>query len=111
MKIQDLLKDWRSLSWSGTYAGMDRTDAPNAATTIIEDVQVMRDNKDKRILGISVKATADNRPVSDRRTVYLRIYPEHDLGLPPEDPIFDRLVTALKSAIGKTLNDSGNINI
>lgn len=111
MKIQDLLKDWRSLSWSGTYDSMDKTDAPNAAITIIEDVQVMRDNKDKRILGISVKVAADNRPVSDSRTVYVHIYPEHDLGLPSEDPIFDRLVTALKSAIGKTLNDAGNINI
>ena len=111
MKIQDLLKDRRNLSCSGTYPGTDRTDAPDAATTIIEDVQVMRDNKDKRFLGISVKATADNRPVSDSRTVYVHIYPEHDLRLPPEDPIFDRFVTALKSAIGRTLNDTGNINI
>ena len=111
MKIQDLLKDCRSLSWSGSYACMDRRDAPNPATTIIEDVQVMRDNKDKRILGISVKAKADNRPVSDSCTVYVRIYAEHDLRLSPEDPIFDRLVTALKSAVGKTLSNASNSNI
>ena len=111
MKIQDLLKDWWRLTWSGSYDGMDRRDPPNPATTIIEDVQVMRDNKDKRILGISVKATAHNLPVSDRRTVYVRIFPQHDLSLSPEDPIFDRLVTALKSAIGKTLSNASNTNL
>jgi hypothetical protein len=111
MKIQDIIKDWGGLSWSGSYAGMDSIDSKNPSTTIIEDVQVMRDNKDNRILGIRLKAITDNRPVSDSRTVYVRIYPEHDLRLPPEDPIFDRLFTALKSAIGKTLNDAANINI
>jgi hypothetical protein len=111
MKIQDLIKDWRSLTWSGTRDGMDTRDLPNPATTIIEDVQEWRGNKDNRILGIVVTAIKDNRPVSDTLTVKLHLHAQHDLHLSPEQPIFDRLVTALKSAIGKTLNDAGNITV
>lgn len=110
MKIQDLVKDWRSLSWSGS-TGMDRTDSPNPTTTIIEDVQIWRDNKDNRILGIHVTAIADNRPASDIRTLHLHLHAEHDLSLSPDQAIFDRVVAALKSGTGKTLNHAGNITV
>ena len=111
MKIQDLVKDWRSLSWSGSYTGMDRKDSPNPATTIIEDVQVWRDIKDNRILGIHVMAIANNRPASDTRTLHLHLHAEHDLSLSPDQAIFDRVVAALKSGTGKTLKDAGNITV
>ena len=111
MKIQDLVKDWQSLSWSGSYTGMDRKDSPNPATTIIEDVQVWRDIKDNRILGIHVTAIANNRPASDTRTLHLHLHAEHDLSLSPDQEIFDRVVAALKSGTGKTLNNAENITV
>jgi hypothetical protein len=103
MKIRDAIKHWPNLTWGGSYAGYDKTALPNPATTVIEDVQVIQDNKDNRIRSIRVRGKADNRPVSDSRTVFASFSPEH--------AIFDRVVTALNSAIGKTLNDAGNINI
>ena len=112
MKIQDLVKDWQSLSRSGTCAGMDRTtDSLNPTTTIIEDVQEWRNNKDNTILGIVVTVKKDNRPVSETLTVRLHLRADQHLHLSPEQPIFHRLVKALKSAIGKTLSDAGNIAV
>jgi hypothetical protein len=101
MEIRDAIKDWQ-LMWGGSFAGLDRIGSLDPETTVIEDVQVIPDNKDNRIRTIVVRAQADNRPVSDSRTV--------SAAFSPEQPIFDRVVTALKSAIGKTLNDAGNIN-
>jgi len=110
MKIQDLIKDWRSLSRGASFTGMDRKDL-NPATTIVEDVQAWRDNKDNRILGIHVTVIADNRPASDTRTLHFYLHAEHDLSLSPDQAIFDRVVAALTSETGKTLNDAGNITV
>ena len=111
MKIQDFVKDWRSLSWSGSYTGMDRKDSPNPATTIIEDVQVWRDIKDNKIIGIHLTAIANNRPASENRTLHLHLHAQYDLSLSPDQAIFDRVVVALKSGTGKTLEDAGSINV
>lgn len=102
MKISDAIK-WPPTVWMGSYAGADKIDKPNPTTTVIEDVQVIPDNKDNRIRKIQLRAIADNYPVSATRTVSASISP------PPE--IFDRVTTALKAAIGKTLNDAGNITL
>lgn len=96
MNIRDAIKDWASLSWGGSYAGLDRTGPANPETTVIKNVIVLGDR-------IRIEAEADNRPVSDKRPVSVPVS--------PEKAIFDRVVTALKSAIGKTLNDAGNISI
>ena len=96
MKIRDAIKDWGNLSWGGSYAGLGRIGPPKLETTIIRNVIVLRDK-------IRFEAEAENHPASDKRPVSTIVS--------PEKPIFDRVATALKSAIGKTLNDAGNINI
>jgi hypothetical protein len=96
VKIRDTIKDWASLSWGGSFAGLDRIDLPNPGTTVIKNVIVLVDR-------IRIEAEADNRPVSDKRPVSVTVS--------PENAIFDRVVVALKSAIGKTLNDAGDINV
>jgi hypothetical protein len=96
MKIQDAIKNWTTLTWGGSYAGLDRIDLPNQDTTLIKNVIVLADR-------IRIEAEADNRFVSDKRPVHVT--------LSPEKTIFDRVVTALKSAVGKTLKDAGDISI
>jgi len=101
MKIRDAIKDWPNLNWGGSFAGSDRIDPPDPATTVIKDVS---DRSDRGGNKIRIDAEADNRPISDKRPVDAVVFF-------PEKEMFDRAFIALKSAIGKTLNDGGNITV
>jgi hypothetical protein len=102
MKISDAIEGAPTV-WGGSYGGLDKIGELNPHTTVIEDIQVIQDNKDNRIRRIQVRLKTDNRPASDSRTVYAYFSPEQE--------IFDGVVNALKSAIGKTWSDAGNISI
>lgn len=101
MKIRDAIKGWPNLNWGGSYAGMDRIGLHDPATTIIKDVSNRSDRDGNKI---RIDAEADNRPVSDKRPVGALVY----FG---DKAMFDKVFTALKSAIGKTLDDVGNIDV
>ena len=101
MKIRDAIKDWPNLNWGGSFAGLDRIGPPDPATTVINDVS---DRSDRDGNKIRIDAEADNRPASDKR-------PVGALVLFAEKATFDKVFTTLKSAIDKTLNAAGNINI
>ena len=98
MKIQDVIKGWPYLNWAGSFAGLDRVGPPDPATTVIKDVSDRKGNK------IRIDAEADNRPVSDKRPICAVVFL-------PDRAMFDRVFIALKSAIGKTLKDVGNITV
>jgi len=98
MKIRDAIKDWPNLNWGGSFAGIG---PPNPATTVIRDVS---DRSDRDGNKIRIDAEANNRPFSDKQAVGALVFFA-------EKAIFDRVFTALKSTIGKTLKDAGNISI
>ena len=101
MKIQDVINGWPYLNWAGSFAGLDRVGPPDPSTAVIKDVS---DRSDREGNKIRIDAEADNRPVSDKRPVGAVVFF-------PEKAMFDRVFIALKSAIGKTLNDGGNITV
>lgn len=101
MKIRDAIKDWPNLNWGGSFAGSDRIGLPNPVTTVIKDVS---DRSDRGGNKIRIDVEEDNRPVSDKRPVSALVFFA-------EKAIFDRVFTPLRLAIGKTLNDAGNISI
>jgi hypothetical protein len=101
MKIRDAIKDWPNLNWGGSFASSDRIGPPNPATTVIKDVS---DRSDRDGHKIRIDAEANYRPVSDKQQVGALVFFA-------EKATFDRVFTALKSTIGKTLKDAGNISI
>jgi hypothetical protein len=101
MKIRDAIKNWPNLNWSGSFASSDRIGPPNPATTVIRDVI---DRSDRDGNKIRIDAEANNRPFSDKQAVGALVFFA-------DKALFDRVFTALKSTIGKTLNAAGNISI
>jgi hypothetical protein len=99
MRIRDVIKKWPHLNWGGS--GSDRIGLPNPTTTLIKDVSDVSDRQGNKI---RIDAEADNQPVSDKLLIHAVVFF-------PEKAMFDRVFTALKSAIGKTLNDAENISI
>lgn len=101
MKIRDAIKGWPNLNWGGSFAGLDRIGPPDPATTVIKNVS---DRSDRNGNKIRIDAEADNRPVSDKRPVGAIVVSN-------ERALFDRVLAALKSAIGKTLDEAGDTEI
>jgi len=101
MKIRDAIKDWPNLAWGGSYNGLDKIGLPDSATTVIKDVSGRSDRDGNKI---RIAAAADNRPVSDK-------HPVDAMVLFAEKALFQKVFTTLKSAIGKTLDEVGDIDI
>ena len=101
MKIRDTIKGWPNLNWAGSFSGLDRIGPPDPATTVIKNVSNRSDRNGNKI---RIDAEANNRPASDRR-------PVGALVLVAEKATFKRILTTLKSAIGKTLDEAGDIDI
>jgi hypothetical protein len=101
MKIKDTIQHWGSLTCEGSYSGMD-TFSVDPATSLIKGVEVVEDRFGQKSIRITVQK-ADNNVASV--TV-----PFKDV-IPSEQAVFDKVVRGLKSAIGKTLNEAGEIII
>jgi hypothetical protein len=80
---------------------MDRIGLPDPATTVIKNVSNRSDRTGNKI---RIDAEANNRPVSGER-------PVGALVSIAEKAMFDRTVTALKSAIGKSLDEAGDVDV
>jgi len=101
MKIRDAIKGWPNLAWGGSYDGLDRIGPPDSATTVIKDVS---DRSDRGGNKIRIDAEAVNRPASDKR-------PVGALVLFAEKATFDKVFTTLKSVIGKSLDEAGDVDV
>ncbi len=94
MTIRDTIQYWPKLTWGGSYAGMDNLSV-DPATSLIKGVEVIQDRFGQQSIRITVQ-NIDNNVASV--TVPLKQL------IPSEQAVFDKVVKALKSAIGKTLN-------
>jgi hypothetical protein len=101
MKIRDAIKKWPNLNWGGSFDGLDRTGSPDPATTVIKDVS---DRSGRDGNKIWIDAEADNQPVSDKRPVGAIVFFR-------ERAVFDRVFNALNSAIGKSLDEAGDVDV
>jgi hypothetical protein len=101
MKIRDTIQHWGSLTWGGSYSGMDSFSV-DSATSVIKAVEDVEDRFGQKLIRITVQK-ADNNTASV--TVPLKQV------IPPEQVVFDKVVKGLKSAVGKTLNEAGEIII
>lgn len=101
MKIRDTIQHWASLAWGGSYSGMDSFSV-DPATSLIKGVEVVEDRIGQKSIRITVQK-ADNNVASVNVPLKQVI--------PSEQAVFDKVAKGLKSAIGKTLNDAGEISI
>jgi hypothetical protein len=101
MTIQDTIQHWGNLTWGGSYYGMDSFSV-DPATSLIKGVEIVQDRLGQKSIRITVQK-ADNNVASV--TVPLKQV------IPSEQAVFDKVVKGLKSAIGKTLNEAGDISI
>jgi len=101
MKIRDTIQDWLHLTWGGSYAGMDNLSV-DPATSVIKGVKVVQDRSGQKSIKITVQK-ADNNSASV-------MIPLKQV-IPCEQAVFDKVVKGLRSAIGKTLTDAGEISI
>src|SRR4030042_5500925 len=101
MKIRDTIQHWGSLSWGGSYSGMDSFSV-DPATSLIKGVEVVEDRFGQKSIRITVQK-ADNNVASV--TVPLKQV------IPSEQAALDKVGKGLKSAIGKSLNEVGEISI
>ena len=101
MTIRDTIQYWPNLTWGGSYAGTDNLSV-DPATSLIKGVEVIQDRFGQKSIRITVQK-ADNNVASV--TVPLKQV------IPSEQAVFDKVVKGLKSAIGKTLNEAGEISI
>jgi hypothetical protein len=101
MTIRDTIQYWGNLGWGGSYSGIDSFSV-DPATSLIKDVEVVQDRFGQKSIRITVQK-ADNNVASV--TVPLKQV------IPSEQTVFDKVVKGLKSAIGKTLKEAGEISI
>ena len=101
MKIRDTIQHWGSLTWGGSYSGMDSFSV-DPTTSLIKSVEVVEDRFGQKSIRITVQK-ADNNVASVNVSVKQLI--------PSEQAVFDKVAKALKLAIGKTLNEAEEINI
>ncbi len=101
MKIRDTIQHWGSFTWGGSYSGMDSFSL-DPATSLIKGVEVFEDRFGQKSIRIKVQK-ADNNVGSV--TVPLKQV------ISSEQAVFDNISKVLKSAIGKTLNEAGEISI
>ena len=101
MTIRDTIQHWGNLTWGGSYSGMDSFSV-DPATSLIKGVEVVQDRFGQKSIRITVQK-ADKNIASV--TVPLQQV------IPSEQAVFDKVVKGLKSAIGKTLNEAGEISI
>jgi len=101
MKIRDTIQHWGSLTWGGSYSGMDSFSV-DPATSLIKSVEAVEDRFGQTLIRITVQKV-DNNVASV--TVPLNHV------IPPEQAVFDKVVKGLKSAIGRTLNEAGGVSI
>lgn len=99
MKIRDTIQHWGSLTWGGSYSRMDSFSV-DPETSFIKGVEDVEDRFRQKLIRLTVQK-ADNNVASI--SVPLRQI------IPSEQAIFDKVVKGLKSAIGKTLNEAGEI--
>ncbi len=101
MRIRDAIQHWGSLSSGGSYSGMDGF-VVDPATSVIKGVENVEDRFGHKSIRITVKKADDNIASV---TVPLKEV------IPSEQAAFDKVLRGLKSAIGKTLNEAGEIII
>jgi hypothetical protein len=101
MIIGDTIQHWGNLTWGGSYSGMDSFSVDPAAS-LIKAVEVVQDRFGQKSIRITVQK-ADNNVASV-------IVPLKQV-IPSEQAVFDRVVKGLKSAIGKTLSEAGEISV
>lgn len=101
MKIRDAIQHWGSLTWGGSYSGMDSLSV-DPATSLIKSAEVVEDRSGQKSIRITVQK-ADNNVASV-------IVPLKQV-VPSEQSVFDKISKGLRSAIGKTLNEAGEISI
>lgn len=101
MKIRDTIQHWGNLTGGGSYSGMDSFSL-DPATSLIKGVKDVEDRFAQKFIRITVQKT-DNNVAS--LTVPLKQV------IPSEQAVFDKVLEGLKSAIGKTLNEAGEIII
>jgi hypothetical protein len=101
MKIRDTIQHWASLTWGGSYSGMNSLSV-NPATSLIKSVEVVKDRFGQKSIRMTVQK-ADNNVASVNIPLKQVI--------PSEQTIFEKVAKGLKSAIGKTLNEAGEISI
>lgn len=101
MKIRDTIQHWANLTWGGSYSGTDSFSV-DPATSLIKGVEVAEDRFGQKSIRIVVQK-ADNNVASVNVSVKQVI--------PSEQAVFAKVAKALKSAIGKTLNEAEEINI
>jgi len=101
MTIQDTIQHWGNLGWGGSYSGMNSFSV-DPATSLIRGVEVVQDRFGQKSIRITIQK-ADNNVASV--TIPLKQV------IPSEQAVFDKVVKGLKAAIGKTLNEAGEISI
>lgn len=99
MTIQERIQFWPVLVHGGSFANVPPK--VNPATDVIKDVQVAQDSSNQKFIKIEVQ-TVDNRAVS--------ITIPFKQVIPPEQDVIDRVINVLRSAIGKTLDDTGKMS-
>ena len=102
MKIRDIIQTWESLpgSAAGTKSGMDRTWI-DPANDLIKSIKAEEDSKGQKFIKLAVQV--DKNIVS--------IYGWFKDVFPSEQFVYEKVVKGLRSAIGKTLNEAGEIII
>ena len=101
MKIRDTIQHWGSLAWGGSYSGMNSFSV-DPATSLIKGIETVQDRFGQKSIRITVQK-ADNNVASV--TIPLKQV------IPSEQAVFEKVVKGLKLAIGKTLNEAGEISI
>ena len=99
MRIRDAIQHWGSFSSGGSYSGTDGF-VVDPATSVIKGVENVEDGFGQKWIRITVQK-ADNNIASV--TVPLK-----DV-IPPDQAVFDKVLRGMQSAIGKTLNEAGEI--
>jgi hypothetical protein len=89
MTLREVVESWPHLSWIGPYGRWDKVDV-DPGTAIITSVEVV-----SKMIRIAV--TVQNRQFVS--------------AIDPDRSVFAKVVAALTSAIGQTLNQAGEITI
>lgn len=101
MKIQDTIQHWGSFTWGGSYSGMDSFSL-DLATSFIKGVEDVEDRFGQKSIRITVQKVDNN--VATVTVPFNQV-------IPSQQAVFDKVVRGLKSSIGKTLNEAGEIII
>ena len=102
MKIRDIILTWESLpgSAAGMKCSMDRT-LIDKTTDLIKNVKDKVDGKGQKFIELTVQL--------DKNIAF--IYIRFEDVIPSKQHVYEKVVKGLKLAIGKTLNEAGEIII